>query len=86
METAKLITEIENVKNVTEANVWEKGEMNRIYINFKSQNRFDATGSAKVYVDLNTNTLVHDVTKKECAGAATFKNVMAAIEDIEELI
>ncbi len=86
METAKLITEIENVENVTEANLWEKGEMSRVYINFKSQNRFGATGSAKVYVDLATGKLIHDVTKKDCAGAKTFKNVMAAIEEIEGLI
>lgn len=86
METLNLIKKITAVKNVTEANLWEKGEMARIYINFKSQNRFGATGSSRVYVDLATSKVVHNVTKKDCAGAATFKNVMVAIEEIEGMV
>lgn len=80
----ELIKQIESVNGVTEANLWEKGSYCRIYINFESQNRFPATGSAKVYIE--NRKVVHNVTKKECSGAATFRNVMDAIEEIENII
>lgn len=77
---------IENISIVEKTNLWEKADKKRLYIDFKSQNRFSATGMGRVYIDLVTNELHENIEKKECAGAKTFYAIKNSIDEIKELI
>lgn len=88
MTSEQVATEIKKVKNVIATNRWTKGGKDRLYIEFRSQNRFAAViGPAAVYVDLTSNVLVVDgVSKKTCAGAETYRNVCDAIDEIRQIL
>ena len=81
----ELINEIEKLNNVTECNVWEKGGHKRLYVNFKSQNRFAAIGPAQIFIENNELT-VKDLTKRGCAGAGTYGKVLDTVEDIKAIL
>lgn len=88
MTPEQIAAEIEKVKNIVTTNRWTKGDKDRLYVEFRSQNRFKAViGPAAVYVDLKTKTLVVDgVSKKTCAGAETYRNVCDAIGEIRQIL
>lgn len=88
MTIEQMSEQIEKVRNVKATNRWTKGDRDRLYVEFKSQNRFAAVMSpASVYVDLATNKLVvENFSKKNCSGAETYNNVCAAIGEIRQIL
>ena len=87
-QVADLIERISAVAGVARVNRWTVPGRDRLYIEFESQNRFAATGTVKIWVDLLTMTLEESapLTKHDCSGARTYERVCEAWDVILAIV